>query len=326
MKQQTARMFCIDDDPLALDQLRGVIERLGAPIDCSYFGSPKKAADAHRDAPADIVISDLRLGATTGLKLISEMQLHAPDSIYMLLSGEADLDSALAAMNDAKAFRFFTKPALAENLGTGIFEAVKELHLRQLRTISGTTLSALEHLNTAIASVDLSGRLVYANTPAQRILDESGFFDVSDDNVLRSVDPKVTRKFQDFLKLSADTPDSIDMRRIFRFSSSERSDPITITAIPAEGRSVGDFCFNLIISDPARKEIVDPERLGIALGITPSEARVVYGLIEYGSVSAAAGSAGVSLSTARTYLKNVYSKTGVTKQAELVRLALLTAA
>lgn len=318
------QVLCIDDDPLALDQLRAVMEQLNAPVDCAYYGSAKRALQAHKESSADIVICDLRLGSTTGIKLISEMQVQKSDTLYILLSGEADLQSALSAMNEIDAFRFFTKPARIQNVGMGVLDAINELNLRRLRSISGSTLSVLDKMPIAVATVDGGGRLHYANAAAHRIFGESGFFDLGEDRVLRSKDPRETRRFHQFLAGTLVTETAGETRTMFRFSRAERSEPITVTAIAA-----GDGeppLVNVIISDPLTKERVDPERLAIALGITPSEARVVHGLVEGGNVEDAAKAAGVSLSTARTYLKNVFSKTGVSRQAELVRLALLTAA
>lgn len=318
------KALCIDDDPLALDQLRSVLERLDAPLSCSYYGSAKRALQAQRESSADIVVCDLRLGSTTGIKLISQMQLQKSDTLYILLSGEADLQSALSAMNEIDAFRFFTKPARIQNVGIGVLDAINELNLRRLRSISGSTLSVLDKMPIAVATVDDRGHLHYANAAAHRIFGESGFFDLGEDRVLRSKDPRETRRFHQFL---AGTPmnEAIgEVRTMFRFSLAERNEPITVTAIAA-----GDGhppLINIIISDPATKGQAPPERLAIALGITPSEARVVHGLVEGGNVEDAARAAGVSISTARTYLKNVFSKTGVSRQAELVRLALLTAA
>lgn len=325
MSRPTIRLLCVDDDPLALDQLKAVIDALRPPAERSYFGSPKRAIEAHREAPFDVVLSDLKLGATTGLKMIEEMKSFAPAAIYMLLSGEADLDSALEAMNETHAFRFFTKPARAETLGPGLDDAIAEIALRRQNFISETAINAFAGMPTAVLSVDREGRVHYANDPARRILLEHRSFDHRDRTRLMPADPKAAARMVDFLNAAADRPGSPDQTAILRLDGRDDAPAVTLTAVAATGSDQGRL-IHLILSDPARRTVAQPAQLGVALGLTPSEARVVHGLIETGSVEDAARGAGVSLSTARTYLKNVYHKTGVSKQAELVRLALFSAA
>jgi DNA-binding CsgD family transcriptional regulator len=64
--------------------------------------------------------------------------------------------------------------------------------------------------------------------------------------------------------------------------------------------------------------------LAAAYGLTPAEAGVALAVVEAGGLARAASSLGISRSTARTHLQHVFQKTGVHRQAELVRL-LLTA-
>jgi DNA-binding CsgD family transcriptional regulator len=263
------------------------------------------------------------MGATTGLKLIADMREFAPDSIYMLLSGEADLDSALKAVNEAGVFRFFTKPARAEPLKLGVYEALREYNLRRMHSIANITLDAIEVMNAAIACVDLSGKILYANDPAEKLLENSGFFQLGPERELRSVVPAETKSFKAFLQDVASASDDAPARSVFRFSHPEISEPIVVSAVRTEGSASH---VSLIIADPRRKAITSPEEIAVALNLTRSESRVVFGLVSGGSVDEAAETAGVSISSARTYLKNVFAKTGVSRQAELVRLVLLAAA
>ncbi len=319
------RLLCVDDDPLALDQLKAVIDTLCPPFERAYFGSPRRAIEAHREAPFDIVLSDLKLGATTGLKMISAMKEFAPDTVYMLLSGEADLDSALAAMNDAHAFRFLMKPARAATLGPGLDAARAEIEQRRQRSVSGAAVGAFDQMTTAILTVDTEGRIIYANSPARRILAEHGAFDHRNPALLKPADPKAATSLFGFLRDAADRSLSSEAPAVLRLDSRNDVAPVMLTVVAATSAGA-ERHVHLVLSDPARRAVAEPGQLGVALGLTPSEARIVHGLVESGSVEEAARGAGVSLSTARTYLKNVYHKTGVSKQAELVRLALFSAA
>lgn len=327
MSDKPLRMICIDDDPLALDQLRFALDEIRLPIQCDYFGSPAKALGAHRCNPADLVLSDLRLGATTGLKLISEMRHYSPDSVYMLISGQADLESALAAMNYGDVYRFFTKPAEKEGLGAGLCEALSELSARRLRSLSLTTLGAVEQLTIGVAAIGLEGALIFANAAARNIFENSGFFDIRNGGPIKSVNPEENRRFQDFLRKSSLNPGDPNERCTFRFTMPEKSTPVIFSlSYSAAGGPQNQPFFNALVLDPARRNMPEPGEIAAALNLTPSEARIVHGLAEGDNMEEAARRAGVSLSTARSYLKTVFSKTGVSRQAELVRLTLLACA
>jgi DNA-binding CsgD family transcriptional regulator len=60
----------------------------------------------------------------------------------------------------------------------------------------------------------------------------------------------------------------------------------------------------------------------VLLDLTPAEARWTAVIAGGGTIQQFAQGSQVSLNTARTLLKRVFSKTGVSRQAELVRLAL----
>lgn len=167
MADRPARLICVDNDLIALDHLRMVLDEADAQVESEFYNSPAQAERAHRASPAELVICDLRLGAMTGFDLIQRMQTVAPDSIYMLLSGDADLESALIAMNQTQVFRFFTKPARTSEIKLGVYEAIRELNLRDLRAITSSTLAAIEQMNMAVASIDLEGRIIFANAPAR---------------------------------------------------------------------------------------------------------------------------------------------------------------
>ncbi|HEY0759559.1 MAG TPA: helix-turn-helix transcriptional regulator, partial [Acidisarcina sp.] len=57
-----------------------------------------------------------------------------------------------------------------------------------------------------------------------------------------------------------------------------------------------------------------------AYGLTPTELRVLLGIVEVGGVPETARALGIAESTAKTHLQRLFSKTGVNRQADLVKL------
>jgi DNA-binding CsgD family transcriptional regulator len=78
----------------------------------------------------------------------------------------------------------------------------------------------------------------------------------------------------------------------------------------------------LLINDPERQSVPSAATVGKLFDLTEAEARLALALAEGQRIEEAAISLGITLSSARTYLKRVFGKAGVTRQAELVRLIL----
>src|SRR5262249_27192921 len=55
-------------------------------------------------------------------------------------------------------------------------------------------------------------------------------------------------------------------------------------------------------------------------GLTPAETRLLSSLLAGRTLAESAQALGIAMSTARTHLDNIFAKTGVTRQADLVRL------
>ena len=55
-------------------------------------------------------------------------------------------------------------------------------------------------------------------------------------------------------------------------------------------------------------------------GLTPTEEKVLRGVIEVGGIAPVASMLGTAKSTVKTHLENVFKKTGTSRQSELVKL------
>lgn len=118
-------VLCVDDEESVL---RGLQRVLRGRAQVSTAGS---ADDAIRhlagDDTVEVVVSDMRMPGTDGATLLHHVRQQYPDVTRMLLTGQADLDAAIAAVNQGGIFRFLTKPCPTEVLHSAIGEAA-ELH------------------------------------------------------------------------------------------------------------------------------------------------------------------------------------------------------
>lgn len=117
------RLLLVDDERQVLDGLK---LHLCRKYDVVARTSGAAALDALEEGePFSAVISDLRMPNMSGVELLAEVRERAPDVARVLLTGYADLSSAIAAVNDAGAHRFLTKPCPPAQLAKALEEALE---------------------------------------------------------------------------------------------------------------------------------------------------------------------------------------------------------
>src|SRR5437899_3262389 len=84
-------------------------------IDTAQNGAEALAAVCHQ-GPYTIVISDMHMPEMTGIELLRRVREISPDSIRMILTGDADVRTAAKAVNEGSIFRFLTKPCQPDTL------------------------------------------------------------------------------------------------------------------------------------------------------------------------------------------------------------------
>jgi len=146
-----ARVLLVDDEPAVLE---GIQRLLRKQYEITLATGPQAALDAIDPArPFAVVVSDMRMPGMNGAELLSRFYERTPDTVRMLLTGQADLDAAISAVNDGHLFRFLTKPCPHERFAPALAAAVEQHRLitseRVLleQTLLGTTRALTEMLS-----------------------------------------------------------------------------------------------------------------------------------------------------------------------------------
>jgi CheY-like chemotaxis protein len=117
----------VDDEPQVLE---GLAVHLRRSFEVKTAAS---GADGLRFLAEDkaivAVISDMRMPGMDGAAFLQKALLTRPDVVRMLLTGQADLSSAIAAVNEGQIFRFLTKPCPPPALRAAIDAAVAQHRL-----------------------------------------------------------------------------------------------------------------------------------------------------------------------------------------------------
>ncbi|MDR3415822.1 MAG: response regulator [Nevskia sp.] len=121
------RILCVDDDPNVLAGLAQILRRY---FDVQAATSAAGGIEAlKRDRDIAVILSDMRMPRVDGAAFLKQARELAPEATRMLLTGEADIQSAIAAVNDGQIFRFLTKPCPPPVLLTAIAAAVDQHRL-----------------------------------------------------------------------------------------------------------------------------------------------------------------------------------------------------
>jgi FixJ family two-component response regulator len=121
------KVLFIDDEPAVLQGYQRLL-RNDFQIDTAVGGKGALIALA-TTGPYAAVVSDMRMPEMTGVEVLSKVKEISPDSIRLMLSGHADLNAAIAAVNEGAIFRFLTKPCDKETLGKALNAALMQFRL-----------------------------------------------------------------------------------------------------------------------------------------------------------------------------------------------------
>jgi response regulator RpfG family c-di-GMP phosphodiesterase len=121
------RILCIDDEPNVLEGLSLSLRR---GYEVVLAGGGEAGLEIlGRDPTIATVISDMRMPGMDGATFLGKARRAVPDVTRLLLTGQADLDAAIAAINEGRIFRFLTKPCPPPVLLAAVEAAVEQHRL-----------------------------------------------------------------------------------------------------------------------------------------------------------------------------------------------------
>jgi putative two-component system response regulator len=108
--------------------------------------NPHDALECVKNNEIAVLISDNMMPTMTGIDLLSRVRVISPDTVSILMTGYANLQTALDAINKAEAFRFIVKPWDNQSLIEMVDDAMKRYKLKKsIRTGDESTMLSLIH-------------------------------------------------------------------------------------------------------------------------------------------------------------------------------------
>ena len=130
MTERAASILIVDDEEMVLSSLRGLF-MLQTSYQVLEAGDPRKALEDLSRTRVDLVISDFLMPQMNGIEFLKEVKKVQPETIRVLLTGYADKENAIKAINDVGLYHYLEKPWDNEALLSIVRNGLKEKSLRQ---------------------------------------------------------------------------------------------------------------------------------------------------------------------------------------------------
>ena len=147
-------VLCVDDEPLVLEGLERTL-RQSFEVVTETKPLAALALLEKRDHEFVAIISDMRMPLMDGAKFLACAAEIVPNSTRVLLTGHAELNAAIAAVNTGRIFRFLCKPCAPNELLTAIEAAAQQHQLLTLekRLLEETLTGSVRLLSEVLMMV-----------------------------------------------------------------------------------------------------------------------------------------------------------------------------
>jgi DNA-binding NtrC family response regulator len=157
---EKSKLLLVDDEPNLTSALVRSLDR--TQFDIFTADSAQQGLMILAGNDIDVVVSDERMPGMTGSQFLSEVRKKWPNTIRMILSGQADLEAAVRAINEGEVYRFLLKPCHPKELQMTILQGLQHKKLvaqsRKLLMEHQKTQNLLEELekaNPGITKIEL---------------------------------------------------------------------------------------------------------------------------------------------------------------------------
>ncbi len=145
-------LLLVDDEANILNALRRLFRPHGYRVLTAESGAA--GLELMSSESVDLVISDMRMPQMNGAEFLERVQTEHPDVVRILLTGYADLDSTIAAINHGGIYRYLAKPWEENDVLLTVRHALERKALEQekarLEQLTQQQNEALRQLNAGL--------------------------------------------------------------------------------------------------------------------------------------------------------------------------------
>ncbi len=153
MKPAPARphILVVDDEENVLSTVQAILQQEGYEVDAASGGA--EAITAIQSRHYDLVLTDLKMPMVDGLEVLSQVRKHSPETVTIMMTGYASLDSALEAVQ-LGAYEYLLKPTEVPQLKLAVKRSLERKRLSEIDALYNAGLaitSETDHEPAAIS-------------------------------------------------------------------------------------------------------------------------------------------------------------------------------
>ena len=125
---KSKKIVIVDDEKMVTSTLKTLLALEGF-TDTHFFNVPKEAVEFLKDNKPDLIISDFVMPEMNGLEFLKEAKALYPDTCMILMTGYADKENAVRAINEVGLYKYIEKPWDNDDLIINIRNGIERSNL-----------------------------------------------------------------------------------------------------------------------------------------------------------------------------------------------------
>lgn len=153
-KTMSTKILLVDDDENILAGYQRTLRKQFS-IDIASSGA-KGLARLQAEGPYAVVVADMQMPNMNGVEFLKFAEAQSPDTVRVMLTGNADQKTSVDAVNEGHIFRFLNKPCGTETFTMTLDAALKQHHLiiAERELLENTLNGAVKVLTDVLSAVD----------------------------------------------------------------------------------------------------------------------------------------------------------------------------
>lgn len=205
-------------------------------------------------------------------------------------------------------------------------QAVTISNMLDVRTIERAQMAeTLDQLRCGVVLTDAEGRMLHANRSAEDML-RRGDPIRAVGGALQARVPSAARELRSAIRIAGEDEARVDKAGLAIRLIRPEAPPVFAHVLPMNGGNLrtrlSPAAVAAVFIGAVPDERDGANAMAAAYGLTPAETRVLASLLAGHTLAETAVGLGIAATTAKTHLKNIFLKTGVSRQADLIRLSM----
>jgi len=148
------KILLVDDEPKLLNALQRALHKQFS-IEIAV-GGPAGLEILEKTPDFSVVVSDMRMPVMNGIEFLTRVKETTPDVVRMMLTGNADQETAIRAINHGNIFRFLNKPCSPEELAEALNAGIRQHQLitAERDLLENTLKGSIQVLTEILALAD----------------------------------------------------------------------------------------------------------------------------------------------------------------------------